>query len=184
MDGLEDLLQKPRLEGKFVDLDMWDCTRSLQYLSFAKAVLATRLTAAFILRLVYRVHNVWSDSLRLHRLVSSESCGSSEALNSACTTAAPRMGMMKLHFGNGSKSLRRVAGGRRCYRVGTVDEYSSLLFLIDRTGAGTCCYRTEETVLCRESCERFLPRLQLYVHILCSVENNPGSPRKRQVDAR
>jgi hypothetical protein len=54
--------------------------------------------------------------------------------------ALPRlhgMGMMKLHFGNGSKSLRRVAGGRRCYRVETDDEYSSLLLLIHQTSAGT-----------------------------------------------
>lgn len=27
------------------------------------------------------------------------------------------MGMVKVHFGNGSKSLRRVAGGRSCYHV-------------------------------------------------------------------
>lgn len=60
------------------------------------------------------------------------------------------MGMMKLHFGNGSRSLRRVAGGRKYYRVGTVDEYSSLLSLIDQIDAGTCCYRTEEKVVCKE----------------------------------
>lgn len=43
-----------------------------------------------------------------------------------------------------------MAGGRKYYRVGTVDEYSSLLSLIDQIDAGTCCYRTEEKVVCKE----------------------------------